>query len=264
MVMGNPEHEAASFAAPREESRAADRDQLDAAGEEEMPPEPPTAKRARSESESSLAGGDRLSDLPDGLLHAVLSFLPAPQMVRTSVLSRRWVDLWRTAPCVNADMAEFGITSLSFHRNLEQRWSKFEAFTTSLLLLRSAAASLDKFRLCAPGRFPQDVDRWVRHAIECCPRVLEVHIWIPPAVVFPSPLLGANSHRLKRLQLCVVCLDGQFAELIRSGCPVLEKLELHGCTQTFHEISSRKLKSLIVMTCGDLAGDAVVIAAPPS
>ncbi|KAL6839067.1 hypothetical protein ACP4OV_031121 [Aristida adscensionis] len=57
---------------------------------------------------------DRLSGLPDALLHAVLSFLPAPQVVRTCVLSRWWRHLWRSAPRINIDEQDFGITFLSF------------------------------------------------------------------------------------------------------------------------------------------------------
>ena len=35
--------------------------------------------------------------LPDETLHHVLSFLPAQQAVRTCVLVRRWLHLWKSA-----------------------------------------------------------------------------------------------------------------------------------------------------------------------
>ncbi|CAN6228225.1 unnamed protein product [Urochloa humidicola] len=124
-----------------------------------MPPAQP-AKRASAESPS----GDRLSALPDGLLHAVLSFLPAQQAVRTSVLSRRWRHLSRTSPCVKIDMREFGITTATAGKILNQRWRRFEDFTTSLLLFRSSAVSLDKFLLYATCHCPWVVDRWVRRS----------------------------------------------------------------------------------------------------
>jgi len=38
---------------------------------------------------------DHLSALPDELLRGVLSFLPTRQVVQTTVLSKRWTDLWR-------------------------------------------------------------------------------------------------------------------------------------------------------------------------
>ncbi|CAL5072276.1 unnamed protein product [Urochloa decumbens] len=46
-------------------------------------------------------GEDRLSDLPDGILEHVLSFLPAEDAVRSSVLSRRWRGAWARASALN-------------------------------------------------------------------------------------------------------------------------------------------------------------------
>jgi hypothetical protein len=45
---------------------------------------------------------DRLSELPDDLLHRILRFLEAWQVVGgLSLLSRRWRYLWMTSPYVN-------------------------------------------------------------------------------------------------------------------------------------------------------------------
>jgi hypothetical protein len=61
-------------------------------------------KRAR-------AGGgeapDRFSALPDELLRRVLSFLPSRQAVQTTVLSERWIDLWRLMPAIDLNIREF-------------------------------------------------------------------------------------------------------------------------------------------------------------
>ncbi|EEE67363.1 hypothetical protein OsJ_24647 [Oryza sativa Japonica Group] len=43
-------------------------------------------------------GPDRISSLPDELLHHVLSFVTTPEAVRTSALSRRWVGVWKRVP----------------------------------------------------------------------------------------------------------------------------------------------------------------------
>ncbi|OEL20991.1 hypothetical protein BAE44_0017992 [Dichanthelium oligosanthes] len=222
-----------------------------------MPPEQP-AKRACAESLS----GDRLSSLPDGLLHAVLSFLPAPQAVRTSALSRRWRHLWRTAPSVSIDMREFGIEPGSAGSGLNQKWRKFADFTTSLLLFRSGTVSLDKFRLYATRHCLRYVDRLVRRGIMYCPQVLEVLVSGSRGGAFLFPHLGASSCRLKRLHLNGVCLDSHFAEQIQSRCPVLEELELRSCSHRFQQITSRTLKRLIIDTLGNETGAPFVITAP--
>ncbi|KAL6648552.1 hypothetical protein ACP70R_012776 [Stipagrostis hirtigluma subsp. patula] len=61
------------------------------------------APRKRSSSPSRLAGGgggggeDRLSDLPDGVLGHILSFLPTKEAGRTAFLARRWRYMFANA-----------------------------------------------------------------------------------------------------------------------------------------------------------------------
>jgi len=222
----------------------------------------PPARSAKRASAESLSG-DRLSALPDGVLHTILSFLPAPEAVRTSALSRRWRHLWRTAPCIKIDMREFGITLVTSGGDLSEKWRKFEDFTTSLLLFRSGTVSLDRFRLDARPHCLRVVDRWVRRGLMYCPQVLEVLMWGTSGGVFRFPHLGASSCRLKRLHLRGVHLDSDFAEQIQSGCLMLEELELKICTLGFQEITSRSLKRLIIdTTLRNLTGGHFVITAP--
>ncbi|CAL5035305.1 unnamed protein product [Urochloa decumbens] len=54
-----------------------------------------------------MAGGDRLSALPDRTLRRVLSFLDVRDTPRTSVLSRRWRALWRDEDAVNLDTRSY-------------------------------------------------------------------------------------------------------------------------------------------------------------
>ncbi|GJM88596.1 hypothetical protein PR202_ga04674 [Eleusine coracana subsp. coracana] len=54
---------------------------------------------------------DRLSLLPDDLLHNIMSFLTARQAVQTCLVSRRWRNLWRSMPCLNVDQREFNPTA---------------------------------------------------------------------------------------------------------------------------------------------------------
>ncbi|CAN6205663.1 unnamed protein product [Urochloa humidicola] len=50
---------------------------------------------------AAAGGDDRLSDLPGEIIEHILSFLPAEDAVRSSVLSRRWRGAWAHAPALN-------------------------------------------------------------------------------------------------------------------------------------------------------------------
>jgi hypothetical protein len=213
------------------------------------------AKRARA---GITASDDRLSALPDGVLHTILSFLPARQLVQTSLLSRRWKDLWCSTPCINIDEREFDIGS---GRNVQaKKWSKFENFNTNLLLFRSNAASVDKFCLYAHEHNHRDVDKWIRRGIKYCPAHL--HISVLNDVAFKLPSLGSCFGTLRRLYLSNVSLDNCFAELLSSGSSPLEILELRSCWNYFWDITSHTLKDLFIDSCIHHDAHPLVITAP--
>ncbi|KAL1810504.1 hypothetical protein ACET3Z_027494 [Daucus carota] len=54
--------------------------------------------RTRAFPQHHLGDEDRLSRLPDELIHKILSFVDAKQAVETSILSRRWRLIWTTLP----------------------------------------------------------------------------------------------------------------------------------------------------------------------
>ncbi|XP_004980281.1 F-box/FBD/LRR-repeat protein At5g56420-like [Setaria italica] len=83
---------------------------------------------------STPGGADRLGALPDELLHHVMSFLPAHDVVSTSLLAWRWHDLWKSAPALRVTSAKSCNNPLWFIR-----------FVDNLLLLRDPGAQLDSF-----------------------------------------------------------------------------------------------------------------------
>ena len=167
----------------------------------------PAPKRA------SAGGGsapDRLSALPDELLHRVLSFLPSRQAVKTTVLSKRWIDLWRSGPAIDLNINDFEWRSTDAGHFEEVMWRKMENFTTNLLM-RHRAPRLDAFRLHTVSTrvdWRRDVDRWIRRAIEYCP--VKLHIRLPDRLGVPYQLPKPFSCHLKRLVL-LVCLWSTFS-----------------------------------------------------
>nr|CAB3458234.1 unnamed protein product [Digitaria exilis] len=68
------------------------------------------------------SGDDRITDLPEDIFEHVLSFLPAEDAVRSSVLSKRWRGAWTHAPFLN----------LSDEQHQQGRWS-FLPFARAVL-----------------------------------------------------------------------------------------------------------------------------------
>jgi hypothetical protein len=207
----------------------------------------------------SAMGDDRLSDLPDCLLHSILSLLKARQVVQTCVLSRRWEHIWRSVPCLDID-----------HRDLGSSVELFEEFADNLLARRCASSPLDTFRLnagptcCTSSSSPC---RWIRRAFKYhSPAVVDVRGGASHRVVL-RPLLP-GPHRLARLHLHNACLleghdaQGQLASALASGFPVLQALELRNCSYWLRRIESSSLKSLTIHSCHNNAKEDVVIAAP--
>ncbi|KAK3119261.1 hypothetical protein QOZ80_9BG0716770 [Eleusine coracana subsp. coracana] len=112
-----------------------------------------TMKRARAACSSSPMDGepDRLSALPDCLLHTIMSFMKARQVVQTCVLSTRWKHLWRSVRCLNLDLGEFKDDEDSDSQNSTydyEDWEHFEDFAVNLMI-RHNIALLESFRLQA-------------------------------------------------------------------------------------------------------------------
>ncbi|CAL5067940.1 unnamed protein product [Urochloa decumbens] len=195
----------------------------------------------------NISGDDRLSALPDDLLHTILSSLKAHQVVQTSVLSRRWRSLWRSVPCLDIDQVDFE-SSQSESLTPQQKLDKFKAFAYFLLSHRDAGSALDTFQLRVDETDPLHIHagRWVRRALSCCSSLRVLRVRGYGLSLLHAPLdLGPC---LTRLHLSYMSLDERFQELISSVCVVLEDLKLKRCDLCFDSITSASLENLIVQT----------------
>ncbi|CAL4986897.1 unnamed protein product [Urochloa decumbens] len=122
-----------------------------------------TRKRSCVSTSRSLASDpDRLSALPDCLLHTIMSFMKARQAVQTCVLSTQWRHLWHSVPCLDIDLDEFKVDkdTGSFDDNdidNDTEWGNFGNFTVNLLL-RCNIALLDSFKLRAVFHTLEDLE----------------------------------------------------------------------------------------------------------
>ncbi|KAH6756224.1 hypothetical protein C2S53_004323 [Perilla frutescens var. hirtella] len=66
--------------------------------------------------ESSSDSHDRLSELPDSLILEILSLLPMKDVVKTTLLSKRWKDVWTTVTCLDFSNIPADANLYKFHR----------------------------------------------------------------------------------------------------------------------------------------------------
>uniref|UniRef100_A0A0D3FW70 F-box domain-containing protein n=1 Tax=Oryza barthii TaxID=65489 RepID=A0A0D3FW70_9ORYZ len=230
----------------------------------------PVAKRRRrrqrhrsgGRSTSTTGGEDRLGALPDDLLHTVMSFMAAREVVRTCVLSKRWRHLWRSAPFLNLDGAEF---MPLLGGGSPGEWERMDAFVTTLLRLRSRdETAVDSFRLFVDhlGAARQMGPRRRRAPAT----VLEINVVTPSyppghydGYTMPDLIITSRAwRRLTRLHLSHAWLDGGFGEQLGDGCPLLEDLALRRCAMApgFRRIRCGSLRTLVLHYTGCGGGDA--------
>lgn len=199
---------------------------------------------------SMASGADRISALPDEVIHHVLSFLPMHEVVLTSLVARRWRDLWKSAPAVH-------ITGVKDCNNPE--W--FIQYVNNLLLLRHPGARLDSFNLDLDEcdfdfkpflpNYHGSVTMWFRNVLLCQARVVSLRTtpgiynyeWDWPLNLPDVPII---SQHLKILDLERVTLN--MSTLDFSGCPALVDLKMKEC-EIHGNVTSTFLKQLSITCC---------------
>ncbi|KAL1344739.1 hypothetical protein HN51_018589 [Arachis hypogaea] len=107
----------------------------------------PNLKRARNTngSVSEREGNeDRLSDLPDCVLIHLLEFLTTKDAVRTTLLSKRWKDLWKRVPSLRLRSTDPEFRHMTL----------FKKFVNKVLSFRDGSAPLHSLDFCYNGLIP--------------------------------------------------------------------------------------------------------------
>ncbi|KAK1353374.1 hypothetical protein POM88_052509 [Heracleum sosnowskyi] len=199
---------------------------------------------------------DRISKLPDELLSQILTYLDSDVAVQTSVLSKRWVNLWTSLPCLifristpysdyyNYDFGCKFISNFLNYRNQDSVLSTIKVdcirdrdkYISTMCLDYAIAHNVENLRIHG-GDFSeapclnsdsvktlhlrrcgylQPIDDWV------LPSLTKLYLW---NVWFGDHISGFGNLKELTLSGCYQCF-WQFKEDFRINCPSLESLSL--------------------------------------
>ncbi|OVA07777.1 F-box domain [Macleaya cordata] len=216
---------------------------------------------------------DKISELPDALLHHILSFLPTKSAVRTSILSKRWKYLWTSIPVLDFRKWRSGS---SYVRKDERRLletKKFSNFVDRMLSLPDIAINIHKFYLnCDKRDFfdASQVTTWISTVVTRKVEELILFIDFQHSSLLPPCFFTCESltmleldmyvmldlpnsisfPRLKILRLKLIAfMDDNLTQQFFSSCPMLEELVMTWCTwidMNVVSISAPALKYLLI------------------
>ncbi|KAF3438148.1 hypothetical protein FNV43_RR20904 [Rhamnella rubrinervis] len=196
--------------------------------------------------------GARINELPDEILVGILCFLSLEEAIRTTVLSRRWKNLWMNVPKL-----EFCWRNKRFPYDFRPRdMSKVKAkvnFVNDVMKLHeTTTTSIEELTICLPlgSKYSDDIDKWVEVAAVKRVEKLKLDFGIGDLATFifvdvvdkAIECLFSNSPLIERL-----CLrySQKLHKLEVADAPSLKYLEIVYCDhlQHFH-ISAPNLNTI--------------------
>ncbi|KAG6512947.1 hypothetical protein ZIOFF_031086 [Zingiber officinale] len=195
-------------------------------------------RRFRRHLQSELGEEDYLSNLPDELLHHILSFLPTLDSIRTSVLARRWRHVWTSVPVI--DFSYLPLKSSIIDRFLASRGGdSFSRLHFTGLRRVDRENVVYKLVEYAKSHDAQHVTLLDFFFEQCRLSLFDLLFDWPSLVSLDLRVVGCKSRtlskcifRLNNLKTLSLALpentirNESLAKLL-SGCPVLEELKLN-------------------------------------
>lgn len=219
---------------------------------------------------------DCISKLHNEIICCILSSLTLKDLVKTSVLSARWRDIWTYAPVLKFDEELMIRNTRAFIRLVNQVLQQHQGF------------GVHTFKVHFPlhKKYSRHLDKWINFAIVCGTRDLDLNfykfdgaIYAPelfyefPFQLFSGgkgsclerlhlrcctlgPCLNFNGfNHLNTLGLCEVSVTDNSVHSILLSCPVLESFTLSYCRLLVNLLvahTSPKLQHLSISKCKNL------------
>ncbi|KAK0578400.1 hypothetical protein LWI29_009769 [Acer saccharum] len=209
---------------------------------------------------------DRISELPDFIIHHIMSYLSSGEVAQMSALSKRWNYLWISFPILVFNRWKM--------KSSRERTDEFIRFVdASILRFCELQVRLQKFRVCMTvhdvERVTSLLDKWIELAVALEVKELDFNVktdsdgdvemdgdggdgdgdgngngdsmYSLPESIFSTKFFTTLNLRncnleqfsgtirfqsLKKLLLDKVCIDEQMVQNFIRGCPLLEDLFL--------------------------------------
>ncbi|KAI9186419.1 hypothetical protein LWI28_017049 [Acer negundo] len=217
--------------------------------------------------------GDRLSSLPEHILHHIFSFLDTIDVVRASSVSRKWRYFLVSVPHLNLTIFTFWSHLLKKKDSMQITNEKFKDFVNWVLMSQDWSVDIQKFSLYySKIRHDNTIYRWMN--VLARRKVQQLYLGLISDTPLELPLCIVNCESLVDLKICfdrysvlklpkspgftrlqslylsmVEFLDSMLLGKFISSCPVLENLTMDDCT--FHDfkildIAAPRLKNLTI------------------
>ncbi|KAM1666360.1 hypothetical protein ACFX1X_046011 [Malus domestica] len=232
---------------------------------------------------------DRISDLPDAVLHHILFLLPIKTVAQTSVLSKRWRDIWSSFPdldftTLNPNIIISSTTTGRSHSlsKPNSQNSKEADFIRQVLTLRDKHSGIRILRFRSRLSFSR-LNGLIRLAIRRNVQELDVDVATEDYFNFPRCVIASESLRvfkmksldpgfrlppssvmtsgfksLQSLSLSRIILNNQpsLSDMFTdSSFPMLKKLSLDACFGLKHLlVGCRAIEDLTLENCFQLQG----------
>ncbi|ESR65505.1 hypothetical protein CICLE_v10010332mg, partial [Citrus x clementina] len=138
-------------------------------------------------------GGDRLSNLPEPIIHHIFSFLETIDVVRASAVSRRWRYFWLSIPYLNFNIHNIWSNPLE-RWSLEKINEKFKDFVNWVLLSQNGSINIQRFLLsCFNCVDDYTLYRWLNAVAQRNVQVLDLDIISEEPIKLPRCLVTCES-----------------------------------------------------------------------
>ncbi|KAK2654456.1 hypothetical protein Ddye_014312 [Dipteronia dyeriana] len=187
---------------------------------------------------------DMISELPEPILHHILSFLPFKQVARTCVLSKKWEETWRTYPVFKIDESILFPKDWWRYQNKRMKSLNFLEQTLRNRHFKDLVC-MEKFsmetKLFADQEIVSFVDRCISYAIGNNVKKLKLGIY---AIGNNVKKLGILSKRRHKLEFGLKSNRWYDLPPIVLCAKSIEVLKLRGCKLELPRKINVKLASL--------------------